>query len=132
MQTLKAAVLYFTLVFGAGFLLGPIRIFWIAPRLGTRTAELLEAPIMLAVMIASACWIVRHLAMSSDRRTRLFMGCGALVLMLFAEFSLVLWLRGLTLRQYFATRDPVSGTVYYLMLILFALMPLIVSRSGVK
>jgi hypothetical protein len=54
MQMLKASVLYFTLVFGAGFLLGPIRILWIVPRLGVRTAELLEAPIMLAITIATA------------------------------------------------------------------------------
>lgn len=28
MQTLKAGVLYFVLVFGVGFVLGPIRILW--------------------------------------------------------------------------------------------------------
>ena len=44
MQIVKAAVLYFALVFGAGFVLGPIRILWVAPRLGARVAELLEAP----------------------------------------------------------------------------------------
>jgi len=47
MQTLKAGVLYFAVVFGAGFVLGPIRVMWVVPRLGTRTAEILEAPIML-------------------------------------------------------------------------------------
>jgi hypothetical protein len=35
MQILKAGVLYFALVFGAGFVLGPIRILWAVPRLGT-------------------------------------------------------------------------------------------------
>ncbi len=47
MQILKAGVLYFAVVFGAGFILGPVRILWVAPRLGTRMAELLEMPIML-------------------------------------------------------------------------------------
>ena len=37
-------------------------------------------------------------------------------------------LRGLTLEEYFATRDPVSGTAYYLALLLLALMPLIVGH----
>lgn len=128
MQMLKAAVLYFALVFGAGFQLGPIRILWVVPRLGTRTAELLEAPIMFAVTIASAQWIVRRLAVPVNWTNRLRMGCLGLAFMLLAEFTLALWLRGLSLRQYLASRDPVSGTVYYLMLILFALMPLIVSR----
>jgi hypothetical protein len=48
--------------------------------------------------------------------------------MLLAEFTLVLWLRRPSLRQYLATRDPVSGTAYYLSLVLFALMPLLVAR----
>jgi hypothetical protein len=42
---------------------------------------------------------------------------------LVAEFSLVLGLRGMSLRDYFADRDPVSGAVYYAMLAIFAVMP---------
>ena len=45
MQILKAGVLYFALVFGAGFVLGAIRIMWVVPRFGTRIAELMETPI---------------------------------------------------------------------------------------
>ena len=40
MQILKAGVLYFALVFGAGFVLGTIRILWVVPSFGTRMAEL--------------------------------------------------------------------------------------------
>jgi hypothetical protein len=56
------------------------------------------------------------------------MGCIALGLLLVAEFIFVLWLRGLTISDYLESRDPVSGTVYYLMLGVFAIMPLIVAR----
>jgi hypothetical protein len=42
----------------------------------------------------------------------------------------VLWLRGLSIGEYVAGRDPVSGTVYLVMLGLFALMPLFVARRG--
>jgi len=56
------------------------------------------------------------------------MGCIALVLMLVAEFGLVLWMRGMSIRQYLAARDPVSGTVYYLLLAVFAIMPILVAR----
>ncbi len=56
------------------------------------------------------------------------MGFVALGLLLVAEFTLVLWLRGLTIREYLASRDPLSGTVYYLMLAMFAIMPLLVAR----
>jgi len=129
MRTLKASVLYFAVVFGAGFILGPIRILWIAPRLGTRTAELLEAPVMLAISIVAAQWIVRKLAVSPTTSSRLGMGIIALGLMLTAEFTLVLWLRGLSIRQYFAGRDPVAGAVYYAMLGVFAFMPLLLERN---
>jgi hypothetical protein len=112
MPILKAGVRYFALVFGAGFVLGTIRTMWIVPRLGTRTAELMETPIMFVVTILAARWIVLRLAVPSTPFARLGMGCIAIGLLLVAEFGLVLSLRGLSIREYLATRDPVSGTVY--------------------
>jgi hypothetical protein len=129
-RVLKASLLYFALVFGAGFVLGPIRILWLVPRVGTRTAELMETPIMLAVTFLAAHWTVRRLDVPPTTSSRLGMGCLALGLMLMAEFTLVLTLRGLTIREYFASRDAVSGTAYYLSLLLFAVMPLLVARKG--
>ncbi len=128
MQILKAGVFYFALVFGAGFVLGPIRILWAVPHFGTRMAELMESPIMFVVIIAAARWIIRRLALPSTASIRLGMGCVALGLLLIAEFTLVLWLRGLSISEYLAGRDPVSGTVYYVMLGVFAIMPLLVAR----
>jgi len=128
MQILKAGLLYFVLVFGAGFVLGPIRILWVVPRFGTRIGELMEAPIMFVITIAAARWVVRRLAVPSIPSRRLGMGGVALSLLLIGEFTLVLWLRGLSAREYLAGRDPVSGTVYYLILGVFAIMPLLVAR----
>ncbi len=128
MQTLKAGVLYFALVFGAGFVLGTVRVLWLVPRVGERMAELMEMPIMFVVTIVAARWIIRRLGVPSAPLSRLGMGCIALALMLVAEFTLVLWLRGLTIAEYFGSRDPVSGTVYYAMLGVFAIMPLLVAR----
>ncbi len=124
MQVLKAGLFYFALVFGAGFVLGPIRILWAVPRFGMRMAELMEAPIMFVVTIFAARWIVRHLALPPTVSIRLGMGSIALGLMVVAEFAFVLRLRGLSISEYPATRDPVSGTVYYLMLAVFGMMPL--------
>ena len=128
MQILKAGLLYFALVFGAGFVLGPIRILWVVPRLGTRMAELMETPIMFVVTLVAARWIVRRLAVPSTPSSRMGMGCLALGLLLVAEFTLVLWLRDISIGEYLATRDPVSGTVYYMMLGVFAILPLLVAR----
>jgi hypothetical protein len=129
MQNLKAGLLYFAIVFGAGFVLGPIRILWAVPRFRERNAELMEAPIMLVVIIVAARWVVRRLAVPPKPSDRLGVGFTALGLLLVAEFTLVLWLRGLSIREYFAGLDPVSGTVYYVMLGVFAVMPLLVARK---
>jgi hypothetical protein len=40
---------------------------------------------------------------------QLGMGCIALGLMLLGQFTLVFWLRGFSIRQHFAERDPVAG-----------------------
>ena len=129
MQIVKSGSLYFALVFAAGFLLGTVRVLWLAPRLGVRTAELMETPIMLLVSLAAARWVVRKLAVPCTPASRLGMGATALALLLAAEFGFVLWLRGLTISQYFANRDPVSGTAYYVALLLFAFMPMVVARK---
>ena len=56
---LKAAAVYFVLVFGTGFVLGPIRILLLVPRFGVRVAELVEFPVMLVVIVLAARWLVR-------------------------------------------------------------------------
>jgi len=129
MQILKAGMLYFVFVFAAGFLLGTIRTLWVVPRLGTRTAELIETPVMLVVISISARLIVRRLAMPNRVSIRLGMGCIALIFLLAVEFTLVLRLRGISVNEYFATLDPVSGTVYYISLGIFAVMPILVDRK---
>lgn len=129
MKTIKAAVLYFALVFGVGFVLGTIRVLWLVPHFGTRLAQLMEMPLMLAVSFIAARWIVQRLAVPFTVSNRLSMGCMALALMLIAEFTLVLSLRGVSIGEYLATRDPVTGTVYYIMLGLFAIAPLLISRT---
>jgi len=128
MRVLKAGALYFAIVFGAGFLLGPMRILWAVPRFGTRMAEMMETPIMFAITVLAARWIARRLAVPTKASSRLGMGCVGLGLMLVAEFTLVLWLRGLSISEYLANRDPVSGTVYYIMLGVFCFMRLLVAR----
>lgn len=124
MKLLRAGAIYFALVFGAGFVLGPIRLLWLVPRVGERTAELLEAPIMLAVIILAARWVSRRFIATSKL---LAVGCVALALGLLCESTVVVWLQGSTIRQYIASRDPVAGAVFIVMLGLFAVMPLLLA-----
>lgn len=129
MRILEAGLLYFAIVFGSGFVLGTIRTLWVAPRIGTRWAELLETPMMIVVTVIAARWTVLHMAVPSTTSARLAMGASALCLLLLTEFGIMLRLRGLSMREYLATRDPVSGTFYYVALGLFAIMPRFVATT---
>ena len=96
---MKAFAKRFALVFAVGFVLGAIRTLWVVPRVGVRTAELMEMPIMLAITIVAARWTVLRFSVPMMWSARLEMGCMALVLMLIAEFGFMLRLRGLTIRE---------------------------------
>jgi hypothetical protein len=122
-RAVGAGIAYFAIVFGAGFALAFVRIPLLEPRLGSRWAELAELPVMLVVITLAAGWVVRRFAVAPRWPDRVTLGLVALALMLAAEFGLVLSLRGMTIGDYFASRDPVSGTAYYLALAYFALAP---------
>lgn len=124
-RTVLGGLAYFALVFSAGFILGTIRILLLVRRFGERAAELLETPVMLVVIVFAARWVVHKFGLTRPVLQKLAAGLLALLLMLVMEFGLVLRLRELSLAQYFALRDPVSGAVYYFTLGLFAMMPLV-------
>ena len=120
-------LVYFGLVFGVGFILGTIRVLWVVPLVGDRTAELIETPLMLAAIYFSARFITKRFE-ASRRVAYLYSGLVALLLLLIVEFSVVLALQGLSLREYLAERDPVAGAVYAVMLVIFAAMPWLLSK----
>jgi hypothetical protein len=126
----KAGAAYFGWVFGAGFLLGVLRQLFMVPRYGERIAELLEMPIMAVVIVIAARHVVRRMHLAPTVRSRLGMGAVGLGLMLLAEWAVVLSIRHQTLADYIATRDPVAGLAYLMMLAVYLLMPLWVRRRG--
>lgn len=128
MKTLKAGAAYFGLVFGAGFLLGCIRVPFLVPHLGARVAELLEMPVQFVVIVFAARFIVRRFSLPLDTAIRLGVGFVALGLAIAAELLLALVLAERSVGEYLASRDPVSGSVYLVMLLGFALLPLILAR----
>ena len=127
-QIIKAGLSYFALVFGAGFILGSVRVPFLVPRLGERIAELIETPFMLVVVLLSARFIARRFALPVATSARLTVGLLALGLLLAAEFLLAAAIQDRSFGEYIESRDPVSGTVYLAMLVLFALMPFIIAR----
>lgn len=129
LPAIKAGLVYFALVFGAGFMLGAIRITFIVPRVGERIAELGEMPIMFVVTLVAARFVIRHFAVPPSMPARLGTGLLALVLLLAAELVLAAVLQERSLADYVSSRDPVSGGAYLAMLLLFALMPAFMRRT---
>ena len=127
-KPLKLSLIYFLLVFAAGFLLGTLRILFLLPVMSARYAELLEMPIMLCVIYFSAKMITSKTSPENKDRDHLLIGALALLFLLIAEFTLVLVLRGISIWAYFTTHDPVSGSAYVFSLVLYLLMPFWVGK----
>jgi hypothetical protein len=128
MRTFKPAALYFVIVLSTGFVLGSIRVPFLVPRLGEGYAELLEMPIMFVVIVVAARYVVRRFDLPVNLSIRLRVGFAALAMSVVAELLLAAALQGRSVARYIASRDPVSGSVYLGILVLFALMPSILGR----
>ena len=121
-STIISSLSYFGIVFLTGFVLGVVRTFWLAPRLGERHAELLELPIMLVVAYVSAGYVIKRFRLP-DVKSACLVGIIALILLLALEFTLVLELRGMSVTGYLQSRDPLSGAAYLFSLLVYGALP---------
>jgi hypothetical protein len=121
--TLRAALAYFAIVLGTGFVLGMLRVPFVVPRIGERWAELAEMPIMGVTIFFAAGYVLRQFPTIRRPGRALVVGFLALALSVVAELSLAVALQSQTLGEYLASRDRVSGSVYLAVLVVFALMP---------
>lgn len=128
MRALKAGMTYFLLVFAVGWILGPIRVLWVAPRFGPLIGTLLEGVVMLIAMIVAARWAIRRFGMDRSLAATISMGLIAFGLLIPAEIIGVLWIRTLSLREYLGTFLSPAGLVALLLFSLFAAMPTFVFR----
>jgi hypothetical protein len=120
---LVSAAYYFGIVFGVGFLLGAIRVPFLVPRIGERLAELAEMPLMFIAIFFAAGYIVKKHGSFVSSGGWAVIGAIALGLLVCAELILAAVFAGRGVAEYIAGRDPVSGTVYLGMLVVFAAMP---------
>ena len=130
MRILAAAVLYFAIVFGVGFILGPVRVLWLEPWLGATAAVLCEVPFLVLAMILAARWAPRKAGLAGGIRPLVAMGVSALVLQQIADAAVAMALRGITPSEqigYFATP---AGIVYGAALLAFAAMPAVVNARS--
>jgi hypothetical protein len=122
-KTLRAALAYFAIVMGTGFVLGMFRVPILVPRIGERWAELAEMPIMAAVIFFAAGYVLRRFPHTALPGRSLVVGFLAFAMSVAAELGLAVLLQKQTLAEFISSRDKVSGSVYVALLLVFALMP---------
>ena len=132
MRVLYASLAYFAIVFGIGFILGMIRVPFVVPAIGERYAELAETPFMLVAIYFSARWTVRRFELRSRLSPAFVCGIVAAGLLVIVEFSVVLWIRGISFSEFLNSRDPIAATAYYFAVAIFALMPGIIATGKEK
>ena len=85
---------------------------------------------MLLVIYWAARWVSRRLHLHvHSRPVQLGAGLVGLLLLLGGELGLAFELGGQSPGEYIESLDPVSGTAYALSLLLFVLMPALVTRD---
>ena len=122
-KTIRAALVYFAIVLGTGFVLGVFRVPILVPRIGERWAELAEMPIMAAVIFFAAGYILRRFPEMALPGQSLVAGFLALAFSVTAELGLAVALQDKPLAEFISSRDKVSGSVYIALLLVFAIMP---------
>ncbi len=124
-RLLRAAGLYFAIVFGVGLLLGPPRVLWLEPWLGKTLAVLCEMPLLIGAMWFGARAAPNWAGLQAGWASLLGVGVLALVLQQIADLAVGFGLRSMTLAEQWAYFATPPGFIYAFSLVLFALMPLL-------
>ncbi len=126
--SLRAGLVYFLLVFAAGFVFGALRVTFVAPALGPFLAVLLELPLMLALSWFVCRAVIRRCAVPRDVSARALMGAVAFALLIAAELALAVFGFGATLSNALAAWRTPAGALGLAGQAVFAAFPLLVRR----
>jgi hypothetical protein len=127
-SALKAGIVYFGIVFSAGFVLGTIRVLFVAPQLGATGAVAIELPVMLALSWIASARLVRWFDVPSTVGARVLMGVVAFALLMAAELGVSVFAFGRSAAQHFATFGALEAQLGLVAQLLFAAFPLLQAR----
>jgi hypothetical protein len=119
---LRAGLAYWAVVFALGFVLGTVRVLWLAPMVGLMPATLLELPVMLTASWFAAGAIMRRFAITRADAA-LAMGALAFALLMAAECALAVVLAGETPLQWLAGLRQPHAAAGLAGQVVFALIP---------
>ena len=125
--TVAAGLAYFVMAFGAGFLLGTVRVFLLIPRLGETIAVIVELPIMLLFCWVTARWLIACFDVAPRMSRRLAMGGLAFALLMLGELGISTIGFGRTIAGHvdqFADRSAILGLAGQIAFAMFPAMQL--------
>lgn len=125
-----AATAYFLALFALGFVLGTIRVLFVAPRLGDLRATLLEVPVMLYAAFFLCRWAAERWQVRPTLSARWAMVLWFLVLLALFETVLGVVLFGRTLTGTWAALATPAGLIGLTAQIIAALLLLFVGKDG--
>jgi hypothetical protein len=127
-RTLVVGVVYFAIVFAAGFVFGIVRTQLLIPRIGALPAVMIEAPLILIVSWLVCGRVLARWAVPPLWPWRLLMGVVAFALLIAAEMALARVLNGSSPAQFLASYATAAAKVGLLAQLLFAAVPLLRRR----
>ncbi|TFU05740.1 hypothetical protein EUV02_01550 [Polymorphobacter arshaanensis] len=127
-RTLVAALVYFAVVFAAGFVFGIVRTLLLMPRIGALPAVMIEAPLILAVSWLVCGRVLAHWAVPPQWPWRLLMSATAFALLIAAEMALARVLNGSSPAEFVASYTGAAARLGLAAQLLFAVVPLLRRR----
>jgi hypothetical protein len=128
-SAIKAGILYFVIMFAAGFVLGTLRVIVLLPFIGEIAAVALELPVMLAISWLACRRLATQFSVPAETPQRLAMGAVAFGLLMLAEFGLSVIGFNRSGAEYFALFLTTSGLLGLAGQIAFGLFPLLQLRQ---
>jgi hypothetical protein len=129
MKIIAAALLYFAIVFTVGLMFGPIRVFWLEPKIGEVLAAICETPFLVVAMIFASRWIPSVVGVRRDLVSLGLMGLCALAIQQAADLAVGVYLRGITPAEQIAHFATGPGLIYAGLLVAFTAMPILLNRG---
>ena len=129
-RSLTAATGYFLVLFALGFVLGTMRVLFVAPRIGVLRATLLEVNIMLTAAVFLSRWAIGCWQVPPNLSAREAMALWFLVLLALFETLVGVTLFGRTLAGTWAGLATPAGLIGLTAQIVVALLPVFVGRTG--
>lgn len=115
-------------MFAIGFVLGTIRVFFVAPNLGATAAVAIELPVMLAASWIACAWLVRRFHVPAALGARVVMGVVAFALLMAGELGVSVFAFGRSVAEHFSTYGAFEAQLGLAAQLLFAAFPVLLAR----